>query len=444
MQDNIYLRVFIVFLFIFSGILIGILMGPFLKTIDIRIILGIGIFFLVGSVYSAVKIYIMKQRKILRKSGEAGGKSEVGFVVDTFQELVWKLKEKEKELERLRSLAEDKARRIEAYSENILQSVPSGVVSLDNSMKIKSINQAAERILGIKAEDALDRDCDEIFNEPLTEVIKKCETISRGEYQYITKDKRHIYLGVTTSQLRDVSGGAIGFILVFTDITDVKTMQAQMELRERLTQIGEMSAGIAHELRNPMSVIAGYARLLNKKIDEPDKATVNAILKEIGSLDRIISELLAFAKPTDINKSPVNINKMVEETVSAIVTDNRSINVIINADNTLNINADEVLLRQTLTNLFLNAVEAMPEGGTIEVELSLHHHKAEIKIKDTGHGIPQNIIQKIFLPFYTTKEKGTGLGLALVQKIIISHGGGIKVESREAEGTVFTITLPVI
>lgn len=419
-------------------------MGPFLKTIDIRIILGIGIFFLVGSVYSAVKIYIMKQRKILRKSGEAGGKSEVGFVVDTFQELVWKLKEKEKELERLRSLAEDKARRIEAYSENILQSVPSGVVSLDNSMKIKSINQAAERILGIKAEDALDRDCDEIFNEPLTEVIKKCETISRGEYQYITKDKRHIYLGVTTSQLRDVSGGAIGFILVFTDITDVKTMQAQMELRERLTQIGEMSAGIAHELRNPMSVIAGYARLLNKKIDEPDKATVNAILKEIGSLDRIISELLAFAKPTDINKSPVNINKMVEETVSAIVTDNRSINVIINADNTLNINADEVLLRQTLTNLFLNAVEAMPEGGTIEVELSLHHHKAEIKIKDTGHGIPQNIIQKIFLPFYTTKEKGTGLGLALVQKIIISHGGGIKVESREAEGTVFTITLPVI
>src|SRR4030067_3756537 len=276
MQDNFFTRFFIVFLFIFSGLLIGILLSPSLHGTSIRVILGIGIFLIAIAGYSAVKIYIINQRKALKTSEDVSKKSEVGFVVDTFQELVKKLKEKENELERLRALAEDRAVRMETYNENILQSVPSGVVSIDNTIKIKSINQSAERTLGIKAEDVIDKDCTEAFDEPLLDILRDNKTVSRGEYPYVTRDNRHIWLGGTTSHLTHAAGETIGFILVFTDLTDIKALQTQMELKKRLSQLGEMSAGIAHELRNPISVISGYVKLLSKTAAAAAKSVIDA------------------------------------------------------------------------------------------------------------------------------------------------------------------------
>lgn len=444
MQDNFFTRFFIVFLFIFSGLLIGILLSPSLHGTSIRVILGIGIFLIAIAGYSAIKIYIINQRKALKTSEDVSKKSEVGFVVDTFQELVKKLKEKENELERLRALAEDRAVRMETYNENILQSVPSGVVSIDNTIKIKSINQSAERTLGIKAEDVIDKDCTEAFDEPLLDILRDNKTVSRGEYPYVTRDNRHIWLGVTTSQLKNAAGETIGFILVFTDLTDIKALQMQVELKRRLTQLGEMSAGIAHELRNPMSVIAGYAKLLSKKVELPNKATVDAILTEIESMNRIISELLAFAKPTDLSKEHLNLQSIIEETITTAVGDNQEIKVLIKSEKPISVMGDEVLLRQTFTNLFINAADAMPGGGTLTVELNDFQDKAKITVHDTGYGIPEDIKHKIFLPFYTTKQKGIGLGLAIAQKIIISHGGSIEVDSKEGEGTTFRIILPAI
>ncbi len=317
MQDKFHTRAFIIFLFIFSSVLVGIIISPFLSTAGIQIILGAGAFLIAAGIYTAVRIYIVNQRKLLKAPEGISDRTEVGFVVDTFHELVEKLKEKEKELERLKSLAEDRA-----------------------------------------------------------------------------------------------------------------------------MQLAELSAGIAHELRNPMSVIAGYAKLLSKRIDSSNKLTVDAILNEIQGMDRIISELLAFTKPADINKMPVNINKLVEETAGTVVSGNNLIKVTINADSAVTINADELLLRQALTNLFHNALEAMPEGGALEINLRRKPDAAEIIVRDTGHGIPENLRQKIFLPFFTTKEKGTGLGLALVQKIIVSHGGSVVVESAGDRGTAFRIILP--
>lgn len=436
------MKIFVTFLFIFSGLLLGILLAPHLKDTGIKTVLGIGVVLLVIAAYSAIRTYIINQRRFLKTSEERSKKTEVGFVVDTFQELVKKLKEKEKELERLRALAEDRAVRMETYNENILQSVQSGVVSIDNSMKIKSINQSAEKTLGIKAEDVLDKDCSEVFDEPLLGILRENKTVVRGEYPYVTRDNRHLWLGVTTSQLKNAANEVIGFILVFSDLTNVKTLQKQVELKRRLTQLGEMSAGIAHELRNPMSVIAGYAKLLSRKVDESNRATVNAILKEIEGMDRIISDFLAFAKPTDLKKTSVDLNKLVKETASASIGDNNAVKVMIRGEGDLSFMGDEVMLRQAFTNLFKNAVEAMPDGGEVIVELNHLPNEIEIDIRDTGCGIPEDIRQKIFLPFYTTKEKGVGLGLAIVQKIIVSHGGSIEVESEVGKGTTFRITLP--
>ncbi len=442
MQNNTFFRLLIILLFIFSGLLFGILVGPSLDGIDIQIILGIGVFLIVAAGYSAIRIYILRQRNILKTSEALKEKSEVGFVVDTFHELVGELKEKEKELEKLRMFAEERAVRMEAYNENILQSVPSGVVSIDNSKKVKSINQAAESILGIKAKEVIDTDINEIFDEPLITIMKTNKTISRGEYPYVIKDNRHIWLGVTTSQLKNAVDETIGQISVFTDLTDIKALQAQVELKQRLSQLGEMSAGIAHELRNSMSVISGYAKLLSKKVETSNRTAVDAISAEIKSMDRIISELLSFAKPTVLNMLDVDLESIARETVTAVVGDSETITVSIKTEGPVFFKADEVLLRQALTNLFINAVEAMPGGGSLEIEVAHLQGKAEINIKDTGQGIPDNIRQKMFLPFYTTKPKGIGLGLALVQKIIVSHGGSIEVDSREGQGTTFRIIMP--
>jgi PAS domain S-box-containing protein len=443
MQDNSSIRVLVISLFVILGVMIGITFVQALEGNDIIYFSGAGALLIVTLVVIFIRGYVVRQRKMLRTKGRSREVSEVGFVVDTFHDLVAKLKEKEQELEKLKTSAEEKAVRIEAYNENILQSVPSGVISVDNSMNIKSINQSAEYILGIDAKEKIGRKSDEVFKEPLTTLLSEDRTVSRAEYPYTTHDGRHIWLGITTSQLKNAAGEKIGLIFVFTDLTDIKALQSQVELKQRLSQLGEMSAGISHELRNSMSVISGYAKLLSKKVDASSKTTVDAIQAEISSMDRIISELLAFAKPTLLNIEEVDIIEMVKETVAMVIGNNDSIKVSVNVANPVSLKADKVLLRQAMTNLFVNAVEAMPEGGCLEINTSFLHNKAGIIIRDTGPGIPEDVMQKIFLPFYTTKQEGIGLGLALVQKIIVSHGGSIEADSKEGEGTTFIISLPV-
>lgn len=431
-------------MFAFIGLLIGILLVPAVGGNGSPFILGAVVLVIIVALAIGMRTYILKQRKQLKASGDTEKSSQVGFVVDTFHDLVGKLKEKEKELEKLRAYAEEKAISMEAYNENVLQSVPSGVISIDNSMNIKSINQAAEYILGINAKDVINKEFNEVFKVPLTELVAGDRTVSRGEYQYLTGEGRHIWLGITTSELKNTTGEKIGLILVFTDLTDIKTLQTQVELKQRLSQLGEMSAGISHELRNSMSVISGYAKLLSKKVEESNKTTVEAIITEIGSMDRIISELLAFARPSVLHMEKVDLERLINETAKSVAGDKSSIKIKIDTANPLQIKADEVLLRQALSNIIANAVQAMPGGGNIGIVTTRMHNKVEIIIGDTGPGIPEDIKQKIFLPFYTTREEGIGLGLALVQKIIVSHDGSVEVESTKGEGTRFRITLPAV
>lgn len=441
MHDRSVIRIITIAMFVLVGSLIGVLLVQAMEDNSLKFVWGAGAIILTVILIVSARVYIRRGRKVLETRGSGDG-SEVGFVVDTFHDLVAKLKEKEKELERLKAFAEEKAIRIEAYNENVLQSVPSGVISVDNSLRIKSINLAAERILGIVAGGTIGKRFDEVFREPLAMLLNDDKTVSRAEYQYITDDKRHVWLGITTSQLINSAREKIGLIFVFTDLTDIKALQSQVELKQRLSQLGEMSAGISHELRNSMSVISGYAKLLSKKVELSNIGTVDAIQSEIRIMDKIISELLAFAKPTFLNKEHVILNDVIMDTLEIVTGSRSATKVTVNAAGPVSIEADKVLLRQALTNLFVNAVEAMPEGGSLEIDVRSLHGKAEIIIRDTGAGIPEGVIPKIFLPFYTTKEEGIGLGLALVQKIIVSHGGIIDVESKEGEGSKFRIVLP--
>ncbi|MGD1074596.1 MAG: ATP-binding protein [Thermodesulfovibrionales bacterium] len=368
--------------------------------------------------------------------------SQVGFVVDTFHELVGKLKEKEKELETLRKKAEERADAIESYNEYILQSVSSGVVSLDSSLTVTKVNSSAENILGIKASDVIGKSYLDVFREPLKSLLKDRIAAGREETQYTTNLGKNIHIGYTLTPLKGARKETIGQLLVFTDLTELKALESQAELRDRLSSLGEMAAGMAHELRNPMGVIAGYTKLLSKKTDPSLIHIVDSVSHEIAVMDRIITDFLSFARPTELTITRVDLSHVITNCVEHLVADRGDIRVWSEIAGIPAVYGDEILLRQAFTNLIQNAVEAMPHGGDLRFAFLTDKNTLDIAISDSGHGISEKIRDKIFLPFYTTKDQGTGLGLAIVHKIVVSHQGSIVIES-DGRRTTFRMKLPL-
>jgi PAS domain S-box-containing protein len=405
---------------------------PFLITILLLLL----IFFLF------VLLRVSLRRRNERERSGKEDNSEVGFIVGTFHELVAKLKEEEKELQGLRKKAEERAEVVEGYNEYILQSVPSGVISLDSNLVVTKLNAAAGRILNLRAEEVIGRHYDEIFREPLKGNLDGRTVIERGELQYVTNSGKNVHLGLTVTPLMDAKREVIGQLMVFTDLTELKALQSQAELRDRLSSLGEMAAGMAHELRNPMGVIAGYTKLLTKKVDPSLSHVVDSVSQEVAVMDRIITDFLSFARPTEMSFSRVDLNVLIKNCVSGILGNREDIKVYFPAEGFPLIYGDEILLRQAFTNLIQNAIEAMSQGGELRFGFSVSEVAAEISISDSGHGISEKIRDKIFLPFYTTKDKGTGLGLAIVHKIVVSHRGSVSVESNE-KGTTFRVRLPI-
>lgn len=397
-------------------------------------------------------------------SGDATAGGDVSLVIGSFQSVVKQLKEKERELSELKERAEEKARFIESYNENVLRNVQSGVMTFDAQCRMKTLNPSAAEILGIDggAEDG--RGAEELFGAGswLGELV--CTTITdarprrRGEGEVRTASGGTRWLGAGTSPLIGDDGSLQGAILVFSDLTEVKELRERMELKERMTLMGEMSAGIAHELRNPMAVISGYARLLAKNIgdDGPSREAVESIQEEIAGMDDIIREFMNFARPTELNIAEIDLAALLEDARNAVSELTGTVDIKFEVEDGLPaVYGDLVLLRQAFVNIIKNAIEAMPEGGSITVGAGTVDTADEpgvsltggrfvrVEFKDTGTGIPRDILPKIFTPFYSTKGRGTGLGLALVQKILVYHGGRATVKSVEGGGTTFRVYLPV-
>ena len=390
-------------------------------------------------VFFVLKQILTYQKK--RDEQENRERTQVTFVVDTFHDLMSKLKEKERELESLRSRAEERATSVELYNENIIQSVPSGVISFDQALSVTRVNAAALAILELKEDEAIGKSCSQIFRSPIREMIEDRKVVVRAETAYTCSSGKRLWIGLALSPLKDSSRAVIGHLLVFTDLTELKAFQSQKELRDRLSTLGEMSAGIAHELRNPMAVISGYTRILSKKVDETLRPAVTAINNEVIVMDRIIADFLTFARPAAPVLGSMDLAAMIQSCVETVEEREKKIRITTEIPEALVMKADEVFIRQAISNLLQNAAEAMPDGGEITITCRQDSESILLTIEDTGHGIPDNIRDKIFLPFYTTKERGTGLGLAIVHKIVVSHGGAISTES-SPKGTVFSITFP--
>src|SRR5438309_1727410 len=408
-----------------------------------------------GAIILLMLLYSVFARVVRRDSSPS-----TGFVRDdVFLDVVARLRGKEHELERLRSAAEERAREIESYNENILRSVSSGVITFTREGVVTTFNDAAGRILRLNQEDVIGKTCDEVFgaNSTVAGLLKRClstgEAITREEFELRLPHGGRFWIGVSTTLLKDRVGRLIGTTFVCTDLTEIKALQEQVEMRERMTVLGQMSAGIAHEFRNLMGTILGAAKLIARQTppDSPVHESIQTVTHVISDMDHLITQFLNFARKTDPDLKLVDmgpwLKRVVEQVLEQLPPPHPHVEVTCFPD-VPRIRIDEVLMRQALGNLVQNAVEAMSDGGRLTVSAGLRpplgrRREVEVRVSDTGAGIPQDRLGKIFLPFFTTKPKGTGLGLALVHKIVLLHNGRIDVESQERKGTTFRILLPI-
>jgi two-component system sensor histidine kinase PilS (NtrC family) len=328
--------------------------------------------------------------------------------------------------------------------EKILQSLTSGVITLDLWGSIISINRAGLEILEISGEDKLLKNN---INSIMPGVrIEEILSKKREQMLYTTPGGRRITLGFSSSVLRDEEGEIKGYIIIFQDLTEVKELEGRLQTSEKMALLGQLSAGLAHEIRNPLSAISGAVEVLSDEVKptENNLRLIKVVAQEVERLNLLVEDFLLLTMPIQALATPVDVGLIIKETVESFGKTVRRAGLEIETDiqRCTYVQADSYRLKQAIWNLLHNAMQAMPNGGKIVIESFLEGDSVGIKVSDSGCGIDENILSRIFEPFFTTKNLGTGLGLAIVQKVIESYNGKIEVKTAEGKGTTFVMTLP--
>lgn len=365
----------------------------------------------------------------------------------------------EEALARLRVREQAMAARAEAserLSDEIIASLTSGLLVVGDDHHVKSLNPAGRRLLGMPEADWSGDVSDVLLGAaPLAQVIEECLTtgqpVRRRTVRITTRDDRTTHLGVTVSPIGTVPGTSNGAICLFSDLTDIVELEEQLRLKDSLAQVGELTAGIAHEFRNGLATIHGYARLLDLDRLPPDtRPYVTGIRDETDTLGAVVRNFLNFARPADMVLTTVDTRVLVERAADEIRAESvsRGGAVAVRGE-FVPVMGDEVLLRQAFSNLCRNALEACTEAGipphiTIESVPDRPQRTVRIAVIDNGPGVDPAVAARIFMPFVTTRARGTGLGLALVQKIVVTHNGRVSVQPEPGAGTRFVVSLPLI
>ena len=342
--------------------------------------------------------------------------------------------------------------RLKDFSENIVESLNVGVLAVDLDGLVESWNTRMEQLFGVARQEAVGRQLRSLLPEQLAE-----EIAARGDAEQVTGiyKQRLLHQGkaftvnVSITPLVSKSGERIGRLLLFDDVTQRERMEEQMSQTEKLTSLGLLAAGVAHEVNTPLAVISNYIQMLAKQMPDTDprQSIIDKIVKQTFRASEIVNNLLNFSRTGAGEAADVDVNRVVEETLTLVAHPLKSshIQVVKNLGETLPaVRGSANKLQQVFLNLFLNARDAMPSGGMLEVRTAAHNGSVEIEIVDTGTGIPREHIHRIFDPFFTTKPngRGTGLGLSVSYGIIKEHSGKIDVRSTPGKGTSFHVEFP--
>ncbi len=345
-----------------------------------------------------------------------------------------------------RTLAE-----MRSYTENVVESMASGLVTVDTNRRIVSTNRKASRLLGLDMKQVQGRPLEGLIPSQslnLNEVIEQGKGIIEKEVDCPGGQEGTVPLSVSVTPLKDAEGGNMGAVIILRDLREIRELQEKVRRSERLAALGRLASGVAHEIRNPLSSIKGFAQYFRDKFEAgtEDKSYADIMIQEVERLNRVITQLLDFGRPKELRLDLHPLSRILEHPLQLIRADlnKRGIKLIESPFPEEKVRVDSDQITQALLNIFLNAIESMERGGELRVGVVSKPERGgvQIWISDSGSGITQRNLSKIFDPFFSTKKKGTGLGLAITANIIEAHGGEISVESREGKGTTVKIFLP--
>jgi two-component system sensor histidine kinase HydH len=340
---------------------------------------------------------------------------------------------------------------MQAFTDLLISRLPVGIIATNAEGHIQTFNSAAAKFTGKSPEQAIGQ-----LQTLLQPQIQ--QLISPGEHEREIIDKELLlsldsptpnHLHISSVPITDGHGQAIGRVMLMYDVTEIKKLEAQVRRHDRLVALGKMAAGVAHEVRNPLSSIKGFATLLGSRFtaESEEGEAARLLINEVERLNRSITELLTYARPLPLTIAEVEIEPFIEASLKLIQSDAKELGVAVHHEIALarrQVRLDKDRLNQVLLNLYLNSLQAMEGGG--ELQVSVHEgarpDTIEINVRDTGCGIAEDILERVMDPYFTTKPEGTGLGLAMSYKIVDEHGGTIKITSKAGQGTTVNIILP--
>jgi len=417
-----------------------------MSTVVLFGVLGFGLFFL-RRTFGASKSNDASDKDPVPRADNAPA-----FMTASMQAVIQKLRDQEKELERLHKAERERAESTARLSEEVTRNMPAGLLVIGSNGVISGANPAAEQALGIKS--LLFRRYSEALGESsdLSSLIHQCLTdgtiFRREETTHVAPDGTRRELGVTISPIQRAQEKASGAICLLSDLTALAALHKQMQFRENLAALGELSAGIAHEFKNALATISGYAQMIQSQPDANDAADNAAkILEQTRSITHVVTEFLRYARPLEISHEAIALRPVLERIVSEVRELYPMVDLTVTGE-FAEVTGDEALLRQALLNLVRNGAESASNSPNPAVTVRGNTSGGKegrsqfVHVLDNGGGISPDVASKLFRPFFTTKVNGTGLGLAVVQKILVQHGGQVEASNRVEGGAEFIVTLP--
>lgn len=423
------------------------------------VLLPLILFGLLWEVAVSVKTHRGGAEKRVRQAQAAGG---------GVYQFIGKLKAREVELQRHHQIAKESAERHEQFNEQIILSIESALLTIGETGAVNTFNPAAEELFKQPGETVKGQPYAQVF-ERSPELVRLIDgalhqdlSFRRQEFHIADHNGQTHHVGAAVTPIRQPWGQTTGVLCLITDLTEIVELQQRIKLKENLASLGEITAGIAHEFKNALATIGGYAQLIAKETQDAEVAeNIHVIRMEVAALSQTVSNFLDFAKPGAMVMEEISLAELVENCIRDLETESQFTHVRWAMEGVFSeVRADRILLKQALLNILRNAAEATPKERServveetsatrVLVRGRIEQHGADkqvvVEIEDNGVGLSVADLEKIFLPFFTTKPSGTGLGLAITQKHIVFHNGKITAVRRSPDaGMRFIISLPAV